>query len=133
MKRMVMSGKRGLNGAQPACCTAGLSQTPENNKSHKSAPLISNLLVIREYRHENRIYWPCLIKKELTRGEKRRGEPFLYFFSLSTFWSETEKTAHWVLSSRYRLINLLFTLRPISTLLRYMSLFPMGQPYISPA
>lgn len=128
-----MSGKRGLNWAQPACCTAGLSQTPENNKSPKSAPLISNLLVIREYRHENRIYWPCLIKKELTRGEERRGEPFLYFFSLSTFWSETEKTAHWVLTSRCRLMNLLFTLRPISTLLRYMSLFPTGQPYISHA
>jgi len=65
-----------VNRAQPACCTAGLSQTPENNKSPKSAPLISNLLVIREYRHENRIYCPCLIKKELTRGEER---PFLYF------------------------------------------------------
>jgi len=77
-----------VNRAQPACCTAGLSQTPENNKSPKSAPLISNLLVIREYRHENRIYCPCLIKKELTRGEERRGEAFFILFSPPTFWSQ---------------------------------------------
>lgn len=104
-----------MNGARPVCCTAGLSQTPENNRSPKSAPLISNLLVIREYRHENRIYWLCLIKRELT-GEGRTGErctfPYLYFYNYAlTFWTHS-------VQSIFRCITkyLLFSLRPINIL-----------------